>query len=67
MKSNEKAEFERTASDNNGSTQVIIPTEIANHLDLKVGDSIGLQTEYSDEHGEYASFWNKSKQEGEQQ
>jgi len=66
LKSNEKAEFERTASDNNGSIQVIIPSEIANHLDLEVGDSIGLQTEYSGEHGEYASFWNQTKQ-GDQQ
>jgi hypothetical protein len=63
MKDNNKAQFKRTASDNNGGIQVNIPPEIAEHLNLEKGEKIGIQTEHSDKYGKYASFWNHSKQE----
>lgn len=63
MKSKEKAQFQRKAAGNNGSIQINIPPEIRKHLNIDKGDQIELQTEYSEEHGEYASFWNKTKQE----
>lgn len=63
MKEDDKAEFTRTASNNNGSIQVNIPPEIAKHLNLEPGDTIGLQTEHSKDYGPYASFWNQTKQE----
>ena len=67
MKEDDKAKFERTASDNNGSIKVNIPPEIAEHLNLEQGDTIGLQTEHSKDHGNYASFWNETEQRGEKQ
>lgn len=65
MKSKDKAQFQRKASDNNGSIQIIIPKQIAQHLNLEQGETVALQTEHSDEYGPYASFWNHTKQEGE--
>lgn len=62
MKDNDKAEFTRKATDNNGSIMVTVPPEIANHLDLEPGDKIGMQTEHSDIYKEYASIWNDTKQ-----
>jgi S-adenosylmethionine hydrolase len=67
MKSKEKTTFKRTAIDNNGSVQINIPPEIAERLQIKPGNTIAIQSEYSDENGKYASFWNQSKQEGDKQ
>jgi len=64
MKSKDKAQPTRKASDNNGTVQVNIPGILADHLNLEPGDTIAFQTEYSDQYGEYASFWNKTKQQG---
>lgn len=66
MKSNDKAEFTRKASDNNGGIQINIPPEIVKHLNIKKGDTISLQTEYSEKYGAYSSFWNQTKQKGEE-
>jgi len=66
MKDQDKAPFERTAINNNGLIRINIPKPIANHLGLKPGDTVGLQTEHSKEYGPYASFWNQTQQEGKQ-
>jgi len=63
MKDNDKAQFTRKAADNNGIVRINIPQEIANHLNLKPGETVGLQTEHSEEYGVYASFWNETRQE----
>lgn len=62
MKDNDKANFTRKASDNNGTARINIPSEIAEHINLEPGDTISLQTEHSEEYGSYASFWNQTKQ-----
>jgi len=67
MKSSDKIIFERPACDNSGSTQITIPPELVKHLEIEKGDTVALQVEHSDEHGEYASFWNQTKQQGEKQ
>lgn len=67
MLSKAKSIFKRKASDNNGTIRVNLPKEIAQHLDLKPGDTIAFQSEHSDDHGPYASFWNHSKQQGDAQ
>jgi len=65
MKSKEKAQFKRKASDNNGTIRVNLPKQIRQHLNLEEGEQIAFQTEHNEEHGPYASFWNP-KQQGEQ-
>lgn len=65
MKDKDKAKFKRTAANNNGSIQINIPPEIREHLNIQPGDTIKLQTEHSNQHGKYASFWNETVQTGE--
>lgn len=61
---NDKPQFYRKASDNNGTIRVNIPGKIAEHLNLQEGDTIAFQTEYTEKYGEYASLWNQTKQGG---
>lgn len=47
-----------------GSLVFALPTQIKNHSNIEEGTTLKVQTEYSDDHGPYNSFWNPEQQSG---
>jgi len=66
MKDAAKSIHRNEATDNNDYIRVQIPPQIAEHLNIQPRDTLAFQTEYSNEYGEYASFWNQTKQQGDE-
>jgi hypothetical protein len=62
MKDKDKVQFKRKVSNNNGTCQVNLPAELAQHLELEAGESeVKMQSEHG-EHGVYISAWNPEQQ-----
>jgi len=51
-------EFERKIVEVGGSLMLVIPPDLARHLELKPNDPILIQDE-NGKNGKYASFWKK--------
>lgn len=45
-----------------GSLVFAIPEQIQNHSNISEGDTLKIQTEYSDTYGPYNAFWNPEQQ-----
>ena len=54
----DKVKFLRVVSNIGGALKVNIPIEIAEYLDVKVGDKVELVADIS-EKGRFAAFWKK--------
>lgn len=60
----DKQPYEVTVRRLGGSLVFAIPHQCQKHLNIEDGTLLKLQTEYSENFGEYSSFWNPEQQEG---
>ena len=51
-----KMEWTKKVFDVNGSTVLVIPADLAKHLDISPGDTITMKDD-SGKHGLFISFW----------
>jgi antitoxin component of MazEF toxin-antitoxin module len=52
-------QFERNAIDWGGSVGVVIPADLAKHLNIKAGDIVVFQDEVNKNKKKFCSFWKK--------
>lgn len=51
----------------NGSIYIRIPPHFRDFLDVTEDSTLKSQTEYSEKHGRYCSYWNPEQQDGDYQ